>query len=171
MVKKARKLSEKAHKNQIRKFDGSPYIVHPESVAKIVIGNKKSKHMNELISVAYLHDVIEDSGISFDFLLKEFGYMVASIILEVTNEGSLIKKYGKKYYMSNKVLTLTNYGLVIKLCDRLDNVSDLRLADIDFKDRYVDETKFVIQVLEDFRDLTGTQIKLVKQIKEKIDGI
>jgi len=25
--------------------------------------------------------------------------------------------------------------------------------------------------LEDFRDLTGTQIKLVKQIKEKIDGI
>ena len=171
MVKKARKLSEKAHKNQIRKFNGSPYIVHPESVAKIVIDNKKSKHMNELISVAYLHDVIEDSGISFDFLLKEFGYMVASIILEVTNEGSLVKKYGKKHYMSNKVLTLTNYGLVIKLCDRLDNVSDLRLADIDFKDRYIDETKFVIQVLEDFRDLTGTQVKLVKQIKEKIDGI
>jgi (p)ppGpp synthase/HD superfamily hydrolase len=169
MVGKAKKLSERAHKNQIRKFDGSPYIVHPKSVVKIVINNKKSKNIKELISAAYLHDVIEDSGISFNFLLKEFGYMVASIILEVTNDKPLVKKYGKKHYMSNKVLTLTNYGLVIKLSDRLDNVSDLYLADIDFKDRYVDETKFVIQVLEDFRDLTGTQIKLVKQIKDKID--
>ena len=169
MIKKAKTLSEKAHENQKRKFDGSPYSVHPDSVAKIVLENKNSKHINELISSAYLHDVIEDTGVTFEQLLAEFGYMVASIVLEVTNEFTLIKKYGKKYYMSNKVLTLTNYGLVVKLADRLDNVSDLYLADINFRKKYVDETKYIIQVLGDFRDLTGTQIKLVKQIREKID--
>ena len=171
MIIKAKILSEKAHEKQKRKFDGSPYSVHPDSVAKIILENKSSKHINELVSSAYLHDVIEDTGITFEQLLAEFGYMVASIVLEVTNEFSLVKVYGKKNYMSNKVLTLTNYGLVVKLADRLDNVSDLYLADKNFRERYIDETKYVIQVLEDFRDLTGTQIKLVKLIKEKIDGI
>lgn len=170
MIERAKKLSEKAHKNQIRRFDRSPYFVHPEKVAKIVIDNKESKHIVELVSAAYLHDVIEDAGISFEYLLDKFGYMVASIILEVTNESSLMRRYGKKYYMSKKVLTLTNYGLVVKLSDRLDNVSDLQLADSDFRTRYTDETKYVIQVLEDFRELTNTQIKLITQIKEKIDA-
>jgi len=168
MIEKAKILSKELHENQKRKFDGSPYFVHPESVAQIVLENKKSKHINELVSAAYLHDAIEDAGISFETLVKEFGYMVASIVLEVTNEHSLIKTYGKKYYMSNKVLTLTNYGLVIKLSDRLDNVSDLHLADYDFRKRYIDETNYILQVLEDFRDLTETQIKLVNKIKDKL---
>ena len=92
MVIKAKILSEKAHENQLRKFNGSPYAVHPDSVAKIVLNNKDSKHINELVSSAYLHDVIEDTGITFEQLLEEFGYMVASIVLEVTNEFSLIKR-------------------------------------------------------------------------------
>ena len=142
--------------------------MHPESVAQIILNTKKSKHINELVSSAYLHDAIEDAGISFEQLVNEFGYMVASIVLEVTNEHSLIKTYGKKVYMSNKVLTLTNYGLVIKLSDRLDNVSDLDLADENFRNKYIDETKYLVQVLEDFRDLTPTQKVLIEKIKDMI---
>ena len=169
MIDKAKKISKEAHKNQTRKFEGEPYFVHPERVAQIIFDNKDSKHINELVSSGYLHDVIEDAGIPFEFLKKEFGYMVASIVLEVTNEQTLMIKYGKKNYMSNKVLTLTNYGLIVKLSDRLDNVSDLHLANQKFRKKYIDETEHLLQILEDFRDLTETQKKLIKKIKEKLD--
>lgn len=168
MIEKAKIIAKEIHKNQKRKFDGSPYFVHPESVANIVVEFKKSKHINELVSAAYLHDSIEDCGISFDYLQREFGYMVASIVAEVSNDFEMIKKYGKKHYMSNKVLTLSNYGLVIKLCDRLDNISDLSIATPDFRNKYTIETEYLVQILEDFRNLTETQKKLVTEIKRKI---
>lgn len=168
MIEKAKILAKEIHKNQKRKFDGSPYFVHPEAVANNVIEFKKSKHINELVSAAYLHDSIEDCGISFDYLQREFGYMVASIVAEVSNEYEIMKRYGKKYYMSNKVLTLSNYGLVIKLSDRLDNVSDLNIASPEFRKKYTDETEYLIQILEDFRNLTQTQLKLIEKIKEKL---
>ena len=168
MVEKAKILAFKVHKDQKRKFGGFPYFVHPESVASIVIEFKKSKHINELVSAAYLHDSIEDCGITFDYLQKEFGYMVASIVAEVSNDMHKMKVYGKKYYMSNKVLTLSDYGLVIKLCDRLDNVSDLHIASESFVTKYVEDTEYMVQVLQDFRNLTYTQLKLIAAIKEKI---
>lgn len=169
MIEKAKILAKEIHKNQKRKFDGSPYFVHPESVANNVIEFKKSKHINELVSAAYLHDSIEDCGISFDYLQKEFGYMVASIVAEVSNDFQIMRQYGKKYYMSNKVLTLSNYGLVIKLSDRLDNVSDLTIASPEFRKKYVDETEYLIQILQDFRNLTQTQLKLIAEIKERLE--
>ena len=169
MIEKAKNIAKEIHKDQKRKFDGSPYFVHPESVANIVTEFKKSKHINELVSAAYLHDSIEDCGISFDYLQREFGYMVASIVAEVSNDFEIMKRYGKKYYMSNKVLTLSNYGLVIKLSDRLDNVSDLSIASPEFRKKYVNETEYLIQILEDFRNLTQTQLKLIVEIKERIE--
>ena len=168
MIEKAKILAKEIHKDQKRKFDGSPYFVHPESVANLVAKFKESKHINELVSAAYLHDSMEDCGITFDYLQIEFGYMVASIVLEVSNDFETLKKYGKKHYMSNKVLTLSNYGLVIKLSDRLDNVSDLSIASPEFRKKYVDETEYLIQVLEDFRNLTSTQLKIIEEIKQKI---
>lgn len=95
--------------------------------------------------------------------------MVASIVSEVSNDFEIMRKYGKKYYMSNKVLTLSNYGLVIKLSDRLDNVSDLNIASPEFRKKYTDETAYLIQILQDFRNLTQTQLKLIVQIKQKIE--
>ena len=168
MIEKAKYIAKEAHEGQTRKFDGSPYFVHPEHVATIVREYKKSKHINELVSAAYLHDSIEDCGLSFDYLQSEFGYMVASIVAEVTNDSKKMRKYGKKYYMSNKVLTLSSYGLIIKLCDRLDNVSDLSIATPEFRERYSNETAYLIQILEDFRNLTDTQKRLIEEIKQKI---
>ncbi len=168
MIEKAKTLSKIIHNNQIRKFSGFPYFVHTESVANIVVEFKKSKHLKELISVAYLHDSIEDCGISFNYLLSEFGYMVASIVAEVTNDLKIMKYYGKKYYMSNKVLTLSNYGLVIKLSDRLDNVSDLHIAPAEFRKKYIEETEYMIRSLRDFRNLTTTQLRLIAEIESKM---
>lgn len=45
MIEKAKKISQEAHKSQIRRFDGSPYFVHPNAVAEIVSQYKVSKHI------------------------------------------------------------------------------------------------------------------------------
>lgn len=64
---------------------------------------------------------------------------------------------------------ISRWGLVIKLADRLDNISDLEdLEDREFADKYKKETAEIIDYLEKNRDLTPTQIKLINAIRDKL---
>ena len=56
LVTKAALFAEKAHRGQLRKYTGEPYIVHPAEVAKIV--STLPEATDALICVAWLHDVI-----------------------------------------------------------------------------------------------------------------
>lgn len=49
---------------QLRKYTNEPYIVHPLEVARIV---KSVPHDSNMVMAAYLHDVLEDTKISFEF--------------------------------------------------------------------------------------------------------
>jgi len=55
----AYRYAEEAHKGQVRKYTGEPYINHPVAVARIVAGVTDDC---EMICAALLHDVIEDCG-------------------------------------------------------------------------------------------------------------
>ena len=72
MTKKALKLCFEAHRDQVDKT-GMPYVFHPFHLAE---------QMNDEISTvcSLLHDVVEDSEISFE-KLKEMGF--PSEVIEV----------------------------------------------------------------------------------------
>jgi GTP pyrophosphokinase len=166
MLDKAVKLAINLHGNQFRRFSGKPYYTHVIEVAEYVALYKVSKNIDNILVAAILHDSIEDCDIDYISIEKEFGEMSAKLVLELTNDGNLIKKFGKKEYMANKVLNLTSYGLVIKLADRLHNIIDLKSApDENFKIRYSDETYHIVEKLEDLRDLSDTHKKILTQIK------
>ena len=63
MIQKAAAFAAKAHEGALRKGSNMPYIVHPKEVAAIVavMGGEP-----EAIAAAYLHDVIEDAGITYE---------------------------------------------------------------------------------------------------------
>lgn len=168
MIEKAIELAKSVHIGQKRKFDGAEYFSHPDMVANIVKKYKKSKHIVELVCAAYLHDVIEDGNITYEYLNKEFGDMISSLVLEVTNDVKLLSEYGKKEYITKKSLTLTNYALVIKLSDRLHNLSDIDIAPKEFVKKYTDETSYLIKVLREFRKLTKTQMQIILEIENII---
>jgi len=65
LTKKALKMAYEAHKNQVDK-SGVPYIYHPIHLAE-------QMHTEEEICVALLHDVVEDTDITFEEL-KDAGF-------------------------------------------------------------------------------------------------
>ena len=124
MLLKALEFQKIKHKGQTRKATGEDYSMHPVAVSYIVAAYKRSKHLDEMLIASLLHDTLEDTATTFAEITKEFSPLVASLVLELSNDPVEIKKVGKLEYQKRKVLGMSSYGLVIKLADRLHNISD-----------------------------------------------
>ncbi len=167
LVRDARKFASERHMGQTRK-GGGPYMAHPERVAGHVARNKRSSRLAELRAAALLHDTVEDTGTTIEEIRDRFGDLVASLVGELTSDDRKLAEVGKARYLTQKLLGMSDWGLVIKLADRLDNVSDLPSADEAFRRRYVAETEEILSALTRDRRLTGAQRRLVNQIRKKL---
>ena len=67
LIKNAFKISLEAHKDMRRK-SGEPYILHPLTVAQICV--KELGLDSTSIICALLHDVVEDTDLTLDYLEK-----------------------------------------------------------------------------------------------------
>jgi|688.fasta_scaffold486584_1 guanosine-3',5'-bis(diphosphate) 3'-pyrophosphohydrolase len=169
--KQALAYATQAHAGQTRS-GGDPYISHPVRVANTVAANKKSKHIDALISAAYLHDTVEDTNTTHEDLEKMFGGLVASLVLELTSDKAQIDKIGKSQYLAKKMAVMSSYALVIKLADRLDNVQDIATARTpQWRAKYKAETEHVLDYIEQKRALTGTHKKIIGLIRNKLDEV
>lgn len=142
-IKKAYIFAKKAHEGQKRKT-GEDYITHPVAVAKKLI------HMGadeESIIAALLHDTVEDTNITLQELEKEFGGDVAKLVDGLT-------KFEKKTFEENrgldeKIETIRKWMTalkkdlriaIIKIADRLDNLSSLGVFRPEKRMRIAQET-------------------------------
>lgn len=172
MINNALQFAKEKHKNQIRKFSKKTYIEHPLNVAKIILENKESHKIEELISAAILHDTLEDTDTTTTELKKLFGELITSLVTQLTSNKKEINKLGKKEYLAEKMSNekkMSSWALVIKLADRLDNLSDINLMSENFKNKSIKETLFIINKIEETRKLSNTHKKLIKKIKEKLN--
>ena len=82
VVKKALEFATEAHKGQVRKYTGEPYIVHPIEVMELV---KQVIDDPEMQAAALLHDVVEDTPVSIKEIEDEFGSRVAALVSDLTD--------------------------------------------------------------------------------------
>ena len=120
IIKKAFRIALDAHKDMRRK-SGEPYILHPISVAQICV-NDIGLGTTSIIA-ALLHDVVEDTDITLDFIKKEFGERVAKICDGLTKISGVLSP-GSSIQSENfrkMLLTLVDdvRVILIKLADRL----------------------------------------------------
>lgn len=160
LLSKALKFGAKKHLNQLRKSSGIPYIIHPVEVSLAVMKYKKSKRLEEIMCAGILHDTLEDTKTNFIELATEFTPLVATLVLELTSDLKEIKKIGKNKYLMKKMLGMTNYGLYLKLCDRLTNISDSPT------DKYLEDTRVMIKFIKSNRMLTKSQKRVIKAMKD-----
>ncbi len=85
MIQRAADFAAKAHAGALRKGSNMPYIVHPKEVAAIVAVMTTDP---EVIAAAYLHDVIEDTSVSYEELVENFGRRVADLVLAESEDKS-----------------------------------------------------------------------------------
>ena len=166
-IRKALFFMIDAHTGQFRKFSGLEYAWHPVEVSKIVRNYKHSSNKEILCIAALLHDTVEDCDVTIENIKEKFGENVSNIVEQLTSDEEEIKKIGKKNYLLDKMLNMTSYALVIKLADRLHNCSDLEISDDKFINKYVKETRFIIDGLKN-RELTDTHKELISIIDNKI---
>jgi (p)ppGpp synthase/HD superfamily hydrolase len=121
----AREFAIKAHGDQ--KYDDEPYVVHLDEVHKIVYDYGCGLYFQ---TVAYLHDVIEDTSVTFWDVQREFGINTANCVEMLTdcnNSTKTMSRREKKRLTYEKVRWMPNIGqyepvLVVKAADRLANL-------------------------------------------------
>ena len=126
MIVKAIEFATRAHASQVRKSDGMPYIGHPMAVMALVNMHGGSE---EAQIGALLHDVVEDTDVSFQEIGDIFGDSVMSLVREVTEEGAEgdvkasweARKQASIDALSHKSLD----ALIITAADKLHNVMGL----------------------------------------------
>lgn len=114
LISRALAFATTAHKDQSRD-DGAPYITHPIQVANLV---RQVTTDADLIAAAYLHDVVEDTDVTYYQLKAAFGGRIADLVMEVTHEGDDTRGY---YFPRLK----SREGILLKFADRLSNLSGM----------------------------------------------
>lgn len=126
LIIRAFELANEAHKEMKRK-SGEPYILHPIAVSKIV--SSEIGLGTTSVVAALLHDVVEDTEYTLEYIAANFGEKIASIVDGLTkisgvfdNNSSLQAENFRKM-----LLTLSDDVRVIfiKLADRLHNMRTL----------------------------------------------
>jgi GTP pyrophosphokinase len=131
LLKKAYNFASDGHLNQ-KRASGEPYITHPLQVALYL--SELSMDLDTIIA-AILHDLIEDTDITYKNIKKEFGTDVANIVDGVTkldkiqyntNEEAKAEAIRKMVIAMSKDIRV----LILKLADRLHNIQTINyLAD------------------------------------------
>lgn len=154
------------HQGQHRKGSGAPYIVHPRGVFKILrtLGIKSK----EILAAAYLHDTVEDTSATYNKIKKEFGKGVADLVRELSSDKKLIGKIGKDEYLTNKMIKMSNSALILKLADRLQNLSDIMTSSKGFAEKMWNQTRYIITALRNERNLNKYQKKLIRMINKQL---
>ncbi len=157
---KAYELAARQHKDQRRKdTDASPYINHPIGLPAILweIGGVRDA---DVLIAAVLHDTLEDTvdqGSDADRALqaeivKEFGKEVLELVLAVTDDKS-VEKQKRKLLQIQKAPTLSSKAKLIKLADKISNVTDVSNNppsgwDLDRRIKYLSWAKAVVDAAQ-----------------------
>ena len=85
MIRKAANFATEHHAGQFRK-SGEPYIIHLINVAYILATLRVGP---QTIAAGFLHDTIEDCGVTKEELAEAFDAEVADLVEAVTKIGTL----------------------------------------------------------------------------------
>jgi GTP pyrophosphokinase len=126
LITKAYQYASKAHENQ-KRISGDPYISHPVEVALILADIEMDAAS---ICAALLHDVVEDTIVTYQDVVKEFGEEIALLVEGVTKlsrinfktkEDAQAENLRKMFIAMAKDIRV----ILIKLADRLHNMRTL----------------------------------------------
>ncbi|MBN1346982.1 MAG: bifunctional (p)ppGpp synthetase/guanosine-3',5'-bis(diphosphate) 3'-pyrophosphohydrolase [Phycisphaerae bacterium] len=145
LVTRARAFCRKAHEGQTRD-NGEDYATHPIAVADIL--RDRGVEEPNVLAAALLHDVIEDTAITAERLDQEFGSDVAGLVRELTNEGYPGRtREQKQQGLIDEAKRMSDEAKLIKLADRLHNLSQMDVWEHDRKQRYARESLELLEAL------------------------
>jgi len=149
MIQVADLLAYTAHSaiDQRRKYTNEPYIVHPRAVSLLVHSYFPADL--ELQCAALLHDVVEDTHITNDYIRQVLGSDIAKLVEEVTDVAKPAdgNRATRMRMNINHLATASARGQTLKACDIIDNLSTVLVRDPTFAPVYAREKRETLTVL------------------------
>jgi (p)ppGpp synthase/HD superfamily hydrolase len=121
---KAYKFAATAHHGQLVPGTDFPYLMHLSFVSMEVIAAlniERGRDGNLAVQCALLHDVIEDTAVSYQSVATEFGGAVAGGVLALSKD----KKLAKHQQMADSLRRIRQQPpeiWMVKLADRITNL-------------------------------------------------
>lgn len=150
LIRKAYFVAEMAHQGQHRST-GDPYVTHPLAVAHILA----DLEMDEIsLAAALLHDTLEDTPVTPEYIEAHFGQTVRKLVEGVTKLkfSPLVSKDSPRRAVEERARFAETMRkmlmamaedfrvIVIKFADRLHNMETLYALDLEKRKRVAQET-------------------------------
>ncbi|GEM_PF-1936527 len=159
-------INDKMKRKYMKFHPTKPEFNHLKEVVKTV---SKLTNNKNTITAAWLHDAVEDRYITYEQIKEYFGEKVVYLVYELTSDNKIVDIIGKTKYLINKLNNMTNEALLIKLSDRLDNVSDLDVADIKFRKYYKEQTLNILKNIH--RTFQPEHITVMSKIHDTLNKV
>ena len=163
IAERARMFATAAHAavGQLRKYTFEPYIVHPAEVVEIL---KTVPHTPQMIAAAWLHDTVEDTGVTSELIRKEFGDEVATLVgwLTDVSRPDHGNRASRKAVDRAHTAAAPAEAQTIKLCDLISNTRSIVEHDEKFAVTYLAEKRQLLEVM------TKADPELMARAREQI---
>lgn len=148
LVERARTFATAAHAavKQVRKYTGEDYINHPAAVVRLI---QSVPHTPEMLAAAWLHDVVEDTGVTLDLIRDEFGDTVADLVFWLTDHSKPEDgtRATRKAIDRVRLAVAPDDAQTIKLADLIDNTSSIEVRDPGFAPLYRSEKRLLLEAM------------------------
>jgi guanosine-3',5'-bis(diphosphate) 3'-pyrophosphohydrolase len=148
MVERARVFATAAHAAvaQLRKYTNEPYIVHPAEVASIV---RLVPHTEAMVAAAWLHDVVEDTGVTLETVRAEFGDEVSTLVgwLTDVSRPDHGNRDARKAVDRAHSAAAPAEAQTVKLADLISNTRSILEHDEKFARTYLEEKRLLLEVM------------------------
>jgi (p)ppGpp synthase/HD superfamily hydrolase len=168
VLKAAYDFADMAHKNEVRKFTGEPYIIHLQETAQLLWDVTDGVATADEYVAALLHDTVENTSVTLKEIGRFFGEKPMLLVEELTSNKEQQVSIGKAIYLSDKMNKMSEEAFTIKLCDRLSNVfglDDNRVPSY-FAYKYIEETQYILMNID--RSINEGQEILISRITNKL---
>ena len=146
IIQRAEQFAQQAHKDHKRKYTGDPYYVHLDEVRRIVKAAGGSENMQ---AAALLHDTVEDTNVTSQDIMQEFGPAIAKLVVELTDiskpeDGN---RATRKAMDRDKLAGASADAQTIKYADLISNGRDIGVNDPKFAKVYHKEKAELLRVM------------------------
>jgi (p)ppGpp synthase/HD superfamily hydrolase len=138
-----------------------PYIVHPAEVVEIL---RTVDPTEEMMAAAWLHDTVEDTGVTLELIRAEFGDAVADLVgwLTDVSRPDHGNRAARKAVDRAHTASAPAAAQTIKCADMISNTRSIVAHDAKFAQTYLAEKRLLLAVM------TRADPRLLARAREQI---